>query len=172
MFDQQPASKRHGFTLIELMIVVVVIIVIAAISIPLLIRQRMASNETSAIAALRTISTSQAVFRNSTTRDDNLDGIGDYGTLAELGASPAPGTPGLIDRVLADGIKSGYEFEIEVFPGTDADPEPRFSAFAFPIAYNRSGVRNFYVDQENVIRFTIGEANAGSLGPASPPVGG
>jgi len=58
-------TKQTGFSLIELLIVVAVILVIAAIAIPNLLRSRMAANETSAVASLRAINTSQIVYQSS-----------------------------------------------------------------------------------------------------------
>ena len=58
-------SKLAGFSLIELLIVVAVILVIAAIAIPNLLRSRMAANEASAVASVRSINTSQVVYQSS-----------------------------------------------------------------------------------------------------------
>ena len=46
---------NKGFSLIELLIVVAIILLIAAIAVPSLLRARIAANETSAAAAIRTI---------------------------------------------------------------------------------------------------------------------
>jgi type IV pilus assembly protein PilA len=50
-------NKQKGFSLIELLIVVAIILIIAAIAIPNLIRSKMAANEASAVASIRTINT-------------------------------------------------------------------------------------------------------------------
>ena len=52
-------KTKQGFTLIELMIVVAIIAIIAAISLPNLLRSRMAANETNAIGGLRSISSAE-----------------------------------------------------------------------------------------------------------------
>ena len=133
--------RKHGFTLIELMIVVAIIAIIAAIAIPNLLRSRMSANEGSAAG--------------------DSDGIGDYGDLTELGA-PAVG-PGFIDDALASGVKSGYNFAAATNPGSDTAP-PTYTATGVPMT-TTTGSKYYFVDESGVIR-----AASGSAATSSSPV--
>src|SRR3979490_2182836 len=106
-------NKEKGFSLIELLIVVAIILIIAAIAIPNLLRSKMASNEASAVSALRTINTSSVAY--STTYGQYPGTLGSLGPMS--GTSPTSTTADLIDSVLAAGIKSGYNI---TFTGTVA----------------------------------------------------
>ena len=90
-------NRQKGFSLIELLIVVAIILIIAAIAIPNLMRSKMAANEASAVASLRTLNTSSVSF--STT-------YGMYpSALSNLAPSSTPSSTAadLIDNVLALG---------------------------------------------------------------------
>ncbi|MGE0710168.1 MAG: hypothetical protein AB7N76_07505 [Planctomycetota bacterium] len=90
-----------------------------------------------AIWSLKTIASAQALFREG---DREVDGILDYGTLAELGAAS------LIDSTLASGQREGYRFRA----GPGSQPLYAWWAIAEPI-HPCPGLRSFYVDQGGVI---------------------
>jgi prepilin-type N-terminal cleavage/methylation domain-containing protein len=158
-------SKKSGFTLIELMIVVAIIAIIAAIAIPNLLRSRMSANEAAAAGAMRTISTGEVGYQTAAFTDGDNDGVGDYGTLAQL-ATPPGGTPPFIDAVLGGGAKQGYTFVVNVVAGTAA-VAPTYACTAAPAAAGRTGYRQYFVDESGVIRFT---ANGAAATVASPPL--
>jgi prepilin-type N-terminal cleavage/methylation domain-containing protein len=73
---------KHGFTLIELMIVIAIIAVIAAIAIPGLLAAMRSANERSAATSLKTLSTSEADFRAN---DRDWNHVNDYWTFNVMG---------------------------------------------------------------------------------------
>ena len=81
--------KQKGFSLIELLIVVAIILIIAAIAIPNLLRARIAANESSAAASIRTINTAEVEYQNNF-------GPNFAPTLAALGPAAAAGCNGVV----------------------------------------------------------------------------
>ena len=137
-----------GFSLIELLIVVAIILIIAAIAIPKLLRARIAANEASAVASLRTLNTAQISYNSA------YPTIGFATTLAALGgtscAPPGSATACFIDSQLALGTKSGYAFTLS---GTSGTPNATYQVRADPLSPNQTGVRYFCSFADVVIRF-------------------
>jgi len=159
-------SSNKGFTLIELMIVVAIIAIIAAIAIPNLLRSRMSANEAGAAGAMRTISTGEVGYQTAGFTDADGDGVGDYGSLADLADPDGAGaTPPYIDTVLGGGVKHGYTFTDAVTAGSNT-AMPAYTVTAVPQVSGRTGFRQFFVDESGVIRYTAdGTAVSSSSAP-------
>ena len=146
--------NQKGFSLIELLIVVAVILVIAAIAVPNLVRSRMAANEASAVASLRSINTSQVVFQSNygPSYATKLADLSDGGAPANCVPPNVPTATAscLIDAGLASGTKSGYTFLYT--PVAAGAIVTSYSVNADPTASGASGQRHFFTDETLVIR--------------------
>lgn len=140
-------KTQKGFSLIELLIVVAIILIIAAIAIPNLLRARIAANESSAAAALRTLNTAQITYLSTYPTVGYASALT---SMAGVSCTP-PGQTGacLIDTQLASGSKSGYSFSLTGASGT---PNATYQFIASPLSPNRTGVRYFCSFADAVIR--------------------
>ena len=134
-------------------------LIIAAIAIPNLLRSRMAANEASAVGSLHTYNTAMVTYSGA------CPDIG-YPTSLE---SLEPGTKDcshmdLVNAQLAsqDPVSRGYRFIYTPHrdPGQIAT---RYQIVATPVNPGATGVRQFFLDESGVIRFsTNGSANVES----------
>ena len=172
-------KTNKGFSLIELLIVVAIILIIAAISIPNLLRSKMAANEASAVGSIRTINVAAVEYQS-------IYGIGYPSSLTQIGSSgngngqSNSSTTGcnnaqLIDSVLTSGTKSGYN--LSIIPGTQPVPSTSlpqgctagysdgYVVIANPVTVGTTGQRAFCSDATGVIR-----ANPSGKATYNPPV--
>lgn len=112
------ATDDRGFTLIEITLVVGLMCVVAAIAVPLLMRARMAGQESSALGSMRAVASAQSTYASSCS--------GGYfaPTLTRLTTAPAGGGDGFLgpDFAADPAVKSGYRFTLT--PGQMASASP------------------------------------------------
>ncbi|MGP8093752.1 MAG: pili assembly chaperone [Candidatus Sulfotelmatobacter sp.] len=115
------------------------ILIIAAIAIPNLLRARIAANEASAVASVRTLNTAEISFASAHPNAGYTCALSD---LADLIAPP-----------LASGHQYGYSFTLQ---GCVADavngPNVKYQVIANPLTRNTTGVRTFCSDESVAIK--------------------
>ncbi|MCU1269891.1 MAG: putative Pilin, type [Acidobacteriaceae bacterium] len=149
--------RQQGFSLIELLIVVAIILIIAAIAIPSLLRAKISADESAAAASIRQISTAQITYAASYQNAGyaaSLSNLGPGGSSCSSG--PSSTNACILDSVLSSGSKSGYQFLSAGSGGGSGSPNTQFVASSAPLGYNSTGVRNFCMVSDGVLRIDPG----------------
>ena len=127
-----------------------IILIIAAIAIPNLLRAKMAANESSAVAAVRTLNTAEEAYAQDHPQ------AGYTCSLADLNR--------LIDSTLAGGRKYGYVFELkDCAAGAEGAAIAKYRVVAYPMTVNQTGVRAVCSDESDVIKVDSSGSAQGCL---------
>lgn len=150
-------KRTKGFSLIELLIVVAIILIIAAMAIPNLLRARIAANESSAASSIRKIGTAEVAYATAYPTKGYADALTNLG--GPSGCSPSVATACILDNVLSGGTKSGYKFNAIGF-ASGGTVNTEFVGGSAPEVYNLTGVRNFCMISDGVLRSDPGSASS------------
>ena len=125
------------------------ILIIAAIAIPNLLRARIAANEPSAAAGVRTLNAAELSYQSEYPKVGftcSLSALGGSGPLA-----PSADHAQLIDDRLASGENHGYRLELRNCVNSETDGH-KYQVVAYPLVRNQTGVRAFCSDETQVVR--------------------
>jgi len=144
-------KRKRGFSLIEIMVVVAIIAILAGLSISMMLRNRVNTNEVVAITSCKTIVSACQSYYTSVMPHQYPP------SLAILGVT-GPAGPSYIDTALASGNKAGYIYTYQLITPVS------FVLNADPQVPGRTGERFFYCDETGRITAVRGgQAGAGDI---------
>lgn len=151
--------STRGFSLIELLIVVAIILIIAAIAIPSLLQARLAANESSAAASLRTLTSAEVTYYNAYPTIGYANALGQMGGVSPC--TPSSTTACIIDNFLATATpggtgKSGYYYAATGIATGGATYNTAYVLAAAPIQVHATGNRDFCSTNDGVLRSQMG----------------
>lgn len=132
------------------------ILIIAAIAIPNLLRARMASNEMTAIATLRTYNAAIVAYAT------NCQNVGFPADVSDMGPGDGSCKSANLLRGELAGLarpsltRTGYQFSYSPGSTDTAGRVVTYSITADPVTENTSGMRHFFTDESGVIRQNSG----------------
>ena len=147
-------SRARGFSLIELLIVVAIILIVAAMAIPNLLRARIAANESSAASSVRRIATAEIAYNAAYPTVGYSPDLASLGGPAS-GCMPTSTQACMLDSAITSGNKSGYLLNAAGF-STSGGPNDAFVASSAPASFNTTGVRNFCIIADGMLRSQTG----------------
>jgi type IV pilus assembly protein PilA len=153
-------KNQIGFSLVELLVCVSIILLLLAFAIPNYLRAKMIANESSAVASITAINVANSMYALS------CPTMGYAASLTALG--PGNGTCAALnvlpDTALATTSpqRSGFNF----FYAAGNAPATTYTISASPITPGVTGVRGFFSDQSEVIRWDP----SGTANSSDPPL--
>lgn len=144
------------------------VLIAAAVAIPNLIRSRIASNEASAIAGVRSVNTAQVTYYSTFSRRGFAPNLASLGQDSQGPNVRSPEHAGLLNQNLANDsckgdawcTRSGFQFRVTALCKLQVCKD--YVVLATPVS-SSSGTRNFCSTSDAVIRFKLGTPITGPL---------
>jgi prepilin-type N-terminal cleavage/methylation domain-containing protein len=166
------ARDARGFTMVELCIVIIILGILMATGVATLMRARMASQESAAVAGMRATASAQFAYLSGC-------GQGNYATSYPiLGTKPAPNSQGYISEDFGSAInpsRNGYTFSLQLGAGgaastDDCNGNPtqtKYYATATPNLLGQTGSKSYAVNQGGSVYELVGDTPPDE--PFAPP---
>ena len=149
-------TSERGLTMIELCIVILILGILLVTGVAALMRARLLSNESAAVAALRSTNSAQFAYQSGC-------GAGNYATsYVILGTKPSPNNIGYISEDLGSSVtpaRNGYTFSLGMgrggavsAPDCNGNPtQTKYYASTQPTVAGQTGTRAFAINQEGSV---------------------